>query len=155
MQRTIASRITLSRHPRIASLPELHERNFLLLQRLLPELPPPFSVAVSRAPGEPELHLRVTARGRYTLGLRLCYRIAADGEQPDFWIRAYLDARVAEATAASSRPRWTVRDESDPALLDYLAGSWQRNLMLHKWLDYLLERGHGFEMAGRPRRPAT
>ena len=71
--------------------------------------------------------------------------------EPGFWIRVYRDARLAEATPLPERPRWTARDEDDPEALAFLRRQWDQNLMLHKWLSYLLDRGHGFEMAQRPR----
>ena len=58
---------------------------------------------------------------------------------------------MAEATDDPIRPRWLARDEDDPEAMRYLGRQWDLNLMLHKWLTYLLERGHGFEMAQRPR----
>lgn len=152
MQGTTAHKHLIGIRPiNIAALMELLERNYRLVEQLLPELDAPFDAAVSRARGEPDLHLEIVGREKFTLGLRLGYELGDGGRKPDFHIRVYLDARVAEATDDPIRPRWLARDEDDPEAMRYLGRQWDLNLMLHKWLTYLLERGHGFEMAQRPR----
>jgi uncharacterized protein YqiB (DUF1249 family) len=138
----------------IAHLLELYERNFRLLERLLPEMDVPFDRAVSRSESDCPLHLQVTDRDRYTLNLRLTYEFTDEmglRRQPDLWIRVYRDAGVAEALQCSQRPPWLAADEADPAAHAFLSEQWRRNLMLNKWLEYLLEHGHGFGMSERPR----
>lgn len=138
----------------ISALLEVHERNYRLLEQLLVDLEPPFDQAISTAKGDPELHLEITERARYTLSIRLSYLI--DGQrEPDMWINIYRDARVAEATYYAKRPIWDAQHDGDPAVFRYLTKQWDRNLTLHKWLEYLLEKGHGFGMAGRPRDPTV
>ena len=133
---------------------EIYERNFRMLQQLLPELDAPFDCAVSTSETDPPLHLSVLARDRYTLTLKLTYEFTdAEGQrhQPDIWIRVYRDAAVAEAQECSHRPPWLAQEGGDPEVGRFLNNQWGRNLMLGKWLEYLLERGHGFGMAQRPR----
>lgn len=133
----------------LAGLMNLYESNYRRLLRLIPEKRVPFDVAVSRSELDHDLHLRVVARDRYTLTLRLTYRFgdaAAPATTPDLLIRLYHDAGLAEAM-----------DHADHAALprhaygQHLADSWRRNVLLNKWLDFLLGRGHGFALAGRPR----
>ncbi|MDE2150451.1 MAG: DUF1249 domain-containing protein [Gammaproteobacteria bacterium] len=143
---------------RIAHLVDLYERNFRLLQRLVPELELPFDRAVSRSASDLPLHLTVVERAPYTCELRLTYVFEqAQGVrvQPDFWLRVYRDARVAEALRCGRRMPWRAAGENDPAARDYLHDQWARNHMLSRWLDYLLEHGHGFSLAARPRAVAT
>ena len=75
--------------------------------------------------------------------------------QPDLWVRLYRDAGVAEALRCSYRPPWRVEDDADPAAHAFLSEQWRRNLLLNKWLEYLLEHGHGFGLAERPRLAVT
>ena len=63
---------------------------------------------------------------------------------PDVEIRVYADARMAEAR------RWAP-EARHPALQDLRRGMgrelhdrWGMNIMLNKWLEYCLERGHRF-----------
>lgn len=142
---------------RIAHLIELYERNYRLIQRLVPELDAPYERAISRSQSDCPLHLQVTDRDRYTVTIHLTYEFTDEvgvRRQPDLWVRLYRDAGVAEALQCSHRPPWLAEDEADPAAHAFLAAQWRRNLLLNKWLEYLLDHGHGFGMAERPRAAA-
>jgi len=139
---------------RLAHLLDLYERNFKLLQQLVPELELPFDNAISRSDSDLPLHLTVLDRDRYTATFKLTY-IFDDGasaqRQPDLVVRIYRDARVVEALKQPQRPHWLAKDDGDPEAGRFLKDQWGRNLMLGKWIEYLLEHGHGFGMAARPR----
>jgi Uncharacterized protein conserved in bacteria len=138
----------------IAHLIELYERSYLLLERLVPELDLPFERAVSRSDDDLPLHLMVVERSPYTCELRLTYEFRdAEGPrlEPDFWLRVYRDARVAEALHCGRRAPWLAGSDSDPEADRFLHDQWARNHTLLKWLQYLLDRGHGFALADRPR----
>ena len=140
---------------RIAHLVDLYERNFALLERLIPELNLPYERAVSRSATDLPLLLTVVERAPYTAELRLTYEFReADGSRvlsPDMWIKVYRDARVAEALDCGQRPTWLAQVFGDAVARDYLHDQWGRNHLLAKWLEYLLEHGHGFAIAARPR----
>lgn len=139
---------------RLAHLLDLYERNFQLIERLVPELELPFTTAVSRSDSDLPLHLSVLDRDRYTVTFKLTYEFTDDSgirRQPDLVVRVYRDARVVEALSEPQRPHWLAKDEGDPEAGRFLNSQWSRNLMLGKWLEYLLEHGHGFGMAARPR----
>ena len=151
---TISNALALRKPSRISVLMELYERNYLLLEQLVPELDLPFVQAVSTSKSDLPLHLIALERGRYTSAFRLTYEI--DGRcEPDMWVKVYRDARLAESLYCAMRPRWLAATEGDPEVGRYLDEQWTRNLTLHKWLQYLLEQGHGFGMAARPRHAAT
>jgi len=139
---------------RIAHLLDLYERNYRLIERLVPELELPFERAVSRSASDLPVHLMVVERARYTSELRLSYVFdGPDGRrlEPDFWVRVYRDAHVAEALHCGRRMPWLAAGENDPAAQAFLHDQWSRNHMLGKWLQYLLDHGHGFSIAARPR----
>ena len=147
-----------ARPVRISALLELYERNFRLIECLCPELEFPFDDAVSYSGTDLPLRLTVIERGRFTVAFRLTYEFA-EGEgvkrEPDLEVRVYRDARLAEALICPARPPWRAKDEGDPQAFQFLDDQWGRNLLLHKWLHYLLEHGHGFGLAGRPRKAAA
>lgn len=140
----------LVRGGRIGTLIDLFERNYRLIERLVPELDLPFVSAISRAEHDLPLHLIVLERGKFTASFRLSYQIEGRFE-PDVWVKLYRDAQLAETLYCATRPPWLALDESDPEALRYLNAQWKRNVMLNKWLHYLLHHGHGFGMASRPR----
>jgi hypothetical protein len=154
MQTTKLTSSLLGRR-RLAHLIDLYERNYLLLERLLPELELPFDHAVSHSASDLPLHLITVERSPYTVELRLTYEFrSAEGLRlaPDFWIKVYRDARVAEALHCTQRPPWLAQEGGAPEAELYLNDQWSRNLMLARWLDYLLHHGHGFAHIERPRR---
>ena len=134
---------TLVARPRLAHLIDLYERNFLLLERLLPELELPFDHAITVERSPYTVELRLTYEFREPAGIRLA---------PDFWIKVYRDARVAEALHCTQRPPWLAQEGGAPEAELYLNDQWSRNLMLSRWLEYLLHHGHGFAHIDRPRR---
>ncbi|MDP3856560.1 MAG: DUF1249 domain-containing protein [Stagnimonas sp.] len=149
---------TLGPQRRLAHLIDLYERNFQLLERLLPELELPFDHAVSRSDSDLPLHLIAVERSPYTVELRLTYEFREpEGLRlaPDFWIKVYRDARVAEAQRCSQRPPWLAQEGGAPEVGAYLHDQWSRNLMLARWLEYLLHHGHGFAHIARPRHAAA
>ena len=139
---------------RLAHLLDLYERNYRLIERLIPELDIPFQDAVSKSGTDLPLHLTVGERDRYTVTFKLTYEfVDAEGirRQPDIWVRVYRDATMAEALECSHRPPWQAEDDADPKAWQFLNEQWRRNLMLGKWLEYLLDHGHGFSLTARPR----
>mgnify|MGYP001566339378 CR=1 FL=1 len=138
----------------IAALLELYERNYNLVEQLVPELDLPFDSAVSRSVTDLPLHLTVQERSRYTCAFKLTYEFTdAQGTRldPDLQLRVYRDAHVVEALRCVTRPPWQAEGDGDPQVERFLTAQWSRNLLLYKWLNYLLHHGHGFGMAGRPR----
>ena len=94
-----------------------------------------------------DLVLNVTERCPYTTTLNLTYLLAHPTEPleyPDMTIRIYHDARLVEAQAwADIHPHPVLKALRSRAERE-LDQRWARNLMLNKWLEYCVERGHRF-----------
>lgn len=144
-----------SRPTQLARLMALYENSYAQLQRLAPETDFPYEEAVSRSALDRELHLRVLDRSRYTVTLNLSYRFEEAGvvlHEPDVDVRIYRDAELAEALRVGPHAHCALLRDLDRELGPMLEGRWGRNLLLNKWLAWLLAQGHGFTIAGRPRR---
>ena len=130
----------------------LYESNFLKLQKLVGERLTGLDDGVSRVAGDCDLHLSVVTTDRYTTSFRLTYWFeelggATNAEQvadPDLTLKAYRDARLVEAVSLAAHHRHHKLRELALSHADELDRRWQRNMMLNKWLDYLLEMGHRF-----------
>ena len=139
-----------SRPRSFVALMSLYESNYLRLATLagnLRELP---DARLSRVPDDCDLRLSVTERSPYTTSFDLTYVFEAvdpDGgasTYPDMRVRVYHDARLCEAQ------EWAT--QHDHEALRKLRGlaereldqRWARNTMLNKWLEYCIDRGHGF-----------
>ena len=104
---------------------------------------------VSAVPGDLDLHLEVQERSPYTTTFRLTYFFDDTAEadaDPDLIVRIYHDAQLAEALSCRRlhhRHQLLGRFATDAHT--ELARRWQRNILLNKWLEYCLERGHSFD----------
>jgi uncharacterized protein YqiB (DUF1249 family) len=63
---------------------------------------------------------------------------------PDMEIRIYADARLAEARGWSPQIRHPALSEMQKGLVRGLDLRWAMNIMLNKWLEYCIARGHRF-----------
>jgi uncharacterized protein len=123
----------------------LYESNFIRLGWLAGELAALAGRHVSIVPGDCDLVLTVTERSPYTSTLNLTY-LLVDGREalrcPDMRVRIYHDAHLAEAQQCGG-----IQIQSAPrrgAAERELDQRWARNMMLNKWLEYCVERGHRF-----------
>jgi hypothetical protein len=126
----------------------LYESNFLKLDRLVGELDPSDAKWISRVRGDNDLYLERMRAEPYTTTLRLTYWLddaaGAPIMDPDMTIRVYHDAALVEASTCRSRHRHGLIRALARSHTRELSRRWQINMMLNKWLDYLLDSGHGF-----------
>ena len=126
----------------------LYESNYLKLVGLTGDLEQQASRWISRVRGDGDLHLERVLAEPYTTTYRMTYWLRdANGVElrdPDLTVRVYRDAAQAEALACLSWQSSRAMREIKLSHSAELSRRWSRNIMLNKWLDYLLERGHGF-----------
>lgn len=124
----------------------LYESNFIRLGWLAGDLCTLAGRQISVVRGDCDLVLTVTERTPYTSTLNLTY-LLADGRGtlrpcPDMRVRVYHDAHLAEAQrSGAAHVRAAARRNPAERELDQ---RWARNMMLNKWLEYCVERGHRF-----------
>ena len=132
------------------ALMSLYESNYLRLAQLAGDLRCLPDTCVSRLADDCDLRLTVNERSPYTTSFDLTYVFdAIDANSgvttyPDMRVRVYHDAHLVEAQEwamhhdheALRRLRGVAERELDQR--------WARNTMLNKWLEYCIDRGHGF-----------
>lgn len=128
----------------------LYEANYIQLDQVLKRQRFEPGQYLSNIDDDCPLYLTIVESSKYTCSFRLTYRFEQDGgwvSDPDLVGRIYYDARMVEATG------WSVhhRHAALVSICSTLQGSgnnierrWRYNMMLSKWLDYLLDRGHHF-----------
>lgn len=130
----------------------LYEANFIKLSQLIGNLGERTGSCVSRAPGDCDLYLRFEERSRYTCQLRLTYMFTGQDDErvaePDLVAKVYRDARMVEVRSWVYTQHHEKLRELGAIYMRPLDLCWTRNIMLSKWLDYLLERGHAFPEYG-------
>ena len=135
------------------ALMSLYESNYIRLRTLCDVDPARLTGARhSHVTGDCELVLEVAERAPYTTTLQLTYLLPAPAgapagsveRYPDVRIRIYSDARLAEAqqwATSLGHPALRALRRDVERELDQ---RWALNMMLNKWLDYCMERGHRF-----------
>jgi uncharacterized protein len=126
----------------------LYESNHLKLSQLIGTLDADGSRWISRVFGDNDLFVERTLSEAYTTTLRMTYWLGGpDGVEvrdPDLTVRIYHDAGLAEALNCRARHHHRLLQQLAASHSGELSRRWQHNMMLNKWLDYLLDRGHGF-----------
>jgi len=123
----------------------LYESNYLRLFQLIPELNRLDGYYRSAVAGDCDLHVEILERSRYTVTMSLSYFFVEDNVRvadPDMTVRLYLDGQLAEAMNFSGDHRHAELRRLSRAHRRELDSRWRRNMVLNKWLDYLMDQGH-------------
>ena len=123
----------------------MYESNYLRLFNLIPELERLDGCYRSRVAGDCDLHLEILQRERYTLTMSMTYYFSNETENvadPDMLVRVYFDGQLAEAMSLGKDHRHVLFRRLFRAHADELGRRWTRNVILNKWLEYLLDQGH-------------
>lgn len=138
----------------------LYESNFIKLDMLVGEFGEcgePGDCRLSAAARDRDLYLTVMEATRYTRTFRMTYlfdepdadsRAVAGASgviaDPELLIRVYLDARMAEVAGWAEHHRHGVLGGLANRFRRELDRRWSNNMMLSKWLDFLLDARHSF-----------
>jgi hypothetical protein len=130
----------------------IYESNFIKLTHLTARLRLLLSTAqpllISRSEQDCALYLRLLRRETYTTTVNLTYWFEQDSAEPvadpDLTLRIYHDARLAEAVSGRQEHYQPQIQALAPAHSVELDRRWRNNILLNKWLDYLLDMGHEF-----------
>lgn len=123
----------------------LYESNYLRLQQLIPDLDRLDGYYRSRVAGDCDLHLEILERSRYTITLSLSYFFEEEGTRvadPDMQVRVYLDGKLAESMSFGGDHRHAELRRLSRVHRHELDKRWRRNIVLNKWLDFLMDQGH-------------
>ena len=126
-------------------LMSLYESNYLRLLQLIPELNRLDGYYRSRVAGDCDLHVEILERRRYTVTMSLSYFFYEESVRiadPDMKVRVYLDGQLAESMGFSGERRHAAFGRLMRVHRAELDARWHRNIILNKWLDYLIDQGH-------------
>ena len=134
----------------------VYEQNYLLINRLVPELAGMQGEFMSPGGESPHLYLRIEEQSRFTTTLRLTYFLELGDEglvaDPNLLIRAYHDARQCEVLSCRLQgfmPLQQYANHPRP-MIDC---KWDSNIFLEKWLTHALELGYRFDQRHASRWP--
>ncbi len=138
-----------SRPGDFVSLMTLYESNYLRLCEWLPQLADMHGEYLSAPSNDCPLYCRIEEHSRYTTTFSLTYRFDTGVgiiSDPDLQVRVYYDAHMAEVLSCARWHQHGVLTSIKSSLRAQLNDRWLRNMMLNKWLEYCMERGHRFAM---------
>lgn len=145
--------VTWSARPRsFVALMGLYESNYIRLGWLAGEVSALEGQHRSIVAQDCDLLLTLTDRSPYTTTVNLTYLLpGTDGDTqfPDLRVRVYHDAHLAEAHEWAGTHAQPVLKALRSHAERELDQRWARNVMLNKWLEYCVERGHRFSSATR------
>ena len=155
--------VTWRARPRsFVALMGLYESNYIRLSWLAGDLVVLDGQHRSLVAGDCDLLLTLTERSPYTSTVNLTYLLPREGlpqeglpdeggesRFPDMQLRIYHDAHLAEAHEWAGTHTQPVLKALRTHAERELDQRWARNVMLNKWLEYCVERGHRFSSATR------
>ena len=136
---------TIVKPKSFVGLMAVYESNYLRLQQLIPDIERLDGYYRSRVAGDCDLHLEIIERSRYTITLSLSYFFVENGKRiadPDMRVRVYLDGQLAEAMQFKGDHRHPGLRRLIRAHRHELDQRWRRNMVLNKWLEFLMDQGH-------------
>jgi uncharacterized protein YqiB (DUF1249 family) len=147
------TRVSWRARPRsFVALMGLYESNFIRLGWLAGTLGELAGAHRSAVVGDCDLVLTVTERSPYTSTLALSYLLPEaerTSRYPDMRLRIYHDAHLVEAQQWATVHAQPVLKALRTRAERELDQRWARNVMLNKWLEYCVERGHRFSSRTR------
>ena len=124
----------------------IYESNFIKLSRLIAGFDGIDDTLVSTVASDCDLYFELRRREPYTTTFKLTYWFEEpDGRRvpdPDLTLRIYHDAQLVEAVDSREQHRHPRLQGLALAHSAELDRRWARNMLLNKWLDYLLDVGH-------------
>ena len=145
MQDYLLSPGTLVKPKSFIGLMSLYDSNYFRLNHLIPELHRLDGYFRSRVAGDCDLHVEILERSRYTVTMALSYFFEEEGERiadPDMKVRVYLDGQFAEPLGFAGEQRHAAFRRLSRMHRAELDTRWRRNIILNKWLEYLMDQGH-------------
>ena len=136
---------TIVKPKSFTGLMSLYDSNYFRLLNLIPELDRLDGYFRSRVAGDCDLHVEILERSRYTVTMSLSYFFDQDGVRvadPDMKVRVYLDGQMAESQGFSGEHRHAAFRRLSRMHRTELNARWRRNIILNKWLEYLMDQGH-------------
>jgi len=136
---------TIVRPRSFVGLMALYESNYLRLLQLIPEIHRLDGYYRSSVAGDCDLHVEIQERSRYTITMSLSYFFSEDGVRiadPDMQVRMYLDGQLGECMGFSGDHRHAELRRLCRAHRHELDKRWRRNIVLNKWLEFLMDGGH-------------
>ena len=95
--------------------------------------------------GDLDLFFHIKDRTKYTCNLVLSHIFQVKHEEilePNIEIRVYFDGKMAEVRNLVNSCSYLEIMKFNNSNFNHMDERWRRNMILNKWLDYLVDLGH-------------
>ena len=133
-----------------AGLMTIYESNYIKFLNIYPNIElrvPIKNILVSHSDNDHDLFLTLDYEDRYTTSINLTYRLELNDElvlDPNLNLKIYHDAKLIEANSNHTNYIHSKIKKIANKNFKELNIKWKNNIMLNKWLDYMIDVKHRF-----------
>ncbi|OUU78609.1 MAG: hypothetical protein CBC38_07040 [Gammaproteobacteria bacterium TMED78] len=133
-----------------SGLMTIYESNYIKFLNIYPNIElrvPIKNILVSHSDNDHDLFLTLDYEDRYTTSINLTYRLELNDElvlDPNLNLKIYHDAKLIEANSNHTNYIHSKIKKIANKHFKELNIKWKNNIMLNKWLDYMIDVKHRF-----------
>jgi len=120
----------------------LYESNYIKLNHLFPKIRQYDADRLIKSPFGNDIQLGVNKKTKYTMIISMTYSFEESEiieYEPNLTIKIYFDSRSAEVIGIGKLSKKNILRDITYQNKDIINQLWRRNIILNKWLDYIID----------------
>lgn len=123
-------------------LMSLYESNYIKLNHLFPKIKQYDADRSIKSPFGNDIHLGISKKTKYTMIISMTYSFEESEiieYEPNLIIKVYFDSRSAEVISIGKLSKKSKLRDITYQNKNIINELWRRNIILNKWLDYIID----------------
>ena len=120
----------------------LYESNYIKLNHLFPKIRQYDADRLIKSPFGNDIHLGISKKTKYTMIISMTYSFEESKiieYEPNLTIKIYFDSRSAEVIGIGKLSKKSKLRDITYQNKNIINQLWRRNIILNKWLDYIID----------------
>ena len=120
----------------------LYESNYIKLNHLFPKIRQYDTDKSIKSPFGNDIHLGISKKTKYTMIISMTYSFEESeiiDYEPNLIIKVYFDSRSAEVISIGKLSKKSKLRDITYQNKNIINELWRRNIILNKWLDYIID----------------
>tara|TARA_B100000579_G_scaffold25937_1_gene18267 strand:+ start:90 stop:536 length:447 start_codon:yes stop_codon:yes gene_type:complete len=120
----------------------LYESNYIKLNHLFPKIRQYDADKSIKSPFGNDIHLGISKKTKYTMIISMTYSFEESeiiDYEPNLIIKVYFDSRSAEVISIGKLSKKSKLRDITYQNKNIINELWRRNIILNKWLDYIID----------------
>jgi len=120
----------------------LYESNYIKLNHLFPKIRQYDADKSIKSPFGNDIHLGISKKTKYTMIISMTYSFEESEiieYEPNLIIKVYFDSRSAEVISIGKLSKKSKLRDITYQNKNIINELWRRNIILNKWLDYIID----------------